>query len=211
MLGNNSNANQIYTLSIPGRRGVIGLAPCPGIRIESSRRGNVQRNLRRDLAACKEWGASGIVTLNETDELHSLGLGDLGNHIMDAGFWWRHLPIMDMNVPDPDFEDDWAVEGKQIIASLVAGERIVLHCLAGLGRTGMIAARLLVELGMEPALAVIEVRKVRIRAIQTEDQEAYVHQFGRKKLQRPKWGQAQSGSTSSYATVPRGPIKGFGT
>ncbi len=203
-----SNANSIYTLGIPGRRGVIGMTPCPGIRIESTRRGNVQKNLRRDLIACREWGASGIVTLNQPDELHSLGLGDLGNHAMDAGFWWRNLPITDMDVPDEAFEDIWAVEGKQIAASLIAGERVILHCLAGLGRTGMMAARLLVDMGMSPELAVTEVRKVRPRAIQTEAQRKYVHKFGRKKT--PAAARTVH-LGSRYATTPRGPIKGFGT
>jgi len=182
------------------------MTPCPGIRLESARRGNVQKNLRKDLAACAEWGASGIVTLNEADELEGLGLADLGNHAMEAGFWWRHMEIPDMDIPDEAFEDIWAVEGKQIVASLVAGERVVLHCLAGLGRTGMMAARLLTDMGMAPALAVAEVRKIRPRAIQTEEQEKYVHQFGRKT--RKVASQVQAGS---YATTPRGPIKGFGT
>ncbi len=212
MLGlvNNNNANAVYTLNIPGRRGVIGMSACPGIRIESPRRGNPQKNLRRDLVAYQEWGASGVVTFNEPDELHGLGLGDLGSHIMDSGFWWRQMPIMDMNVPDLAFEDMWSVEGKQLVASLIAGERIVLHCLAGLGRTGMIAARLLVDMGMTPALAVAEVRKVRPRAIQTEDQEKYVHQFGRKARQ-DRWSRPVASQSGQYATTPRGPIKGFGT
>jgi len=204
----NSNANPIFTLGIPGRKGVIGLTPCPGIRIESARRGNVQKNLRKDLAACQEWGASGIVTLNESDELHGLGLPDLGDHAMDAGFWWRHLPITDMQPPDESFEDIWSVEGKQLVASLIAGERIVIHCLAGLGRTGTIAARLLVDMGMAPALAVAEVRKVRPRAIQTEDQEKYIYQFGGK---GKKWSGQQGQQFGPYSTTPRGPIKGFGT
>lgn len=207
-----NNANSIYTLRIPGRKGVIGMTPCPGIRIESPRRGNVQKNLRRDLAACQEWHASGIVTLNEPDELHGLGLGDLGNHAMDSGFWWRHLPITDMGIPDESFEDIWAVEGKQIAASLVAGERVILHCLAGLGRTGMIAARLLVDMGMSPELAVAEVRKIRPRAIQTDEQEKYVHRFSRKSRRpEPKSNPHSYQSGGSYATTPRGPIKGFGT
>ncbi len=202
-----NNANPIYTLNIPGRKGVIGMTPCPGIRLESSRRGNVQKNLRRDLSACQQWGASGIVTFNETEELHGLGVGDLGDHVLNGGMWWRQMPITDMEVPEGGFEDNWAIEGKQIIASLVAGERVVLHCLAGLGRTGMMAARLLVDLGMAPALAVAEVRKVRPRAIQTEEQEKYVYQHSGKSK---RWTAGQS-DQGMYATAPRGPIRGFGT
>ena len=203
-----NNANPIFSLSIPGRKGVIGMMACPGIRIESPRRGNIHKNLRRDLQACREWGASGIVTFNLHDELEGLGVGDLGHHFMESGFWWRQLPITDMNVPDEAFEEVWAVEGRQIRASLVAGERVILHCLAGLGRTGMIAARLLVEMGMSPELAVAEVRKVRPRAIQTDDQEKYVHSCGRNKSRATRQPAPVVGR---YATNPRGPIKGFGT
>ena len=73
-----NNSNPVFTLNIPGRKGVIGMMACPGIRIESPRRGNVQKNLRRDLVACQEWGASGIVTFNQFEELEGLGVGDLG-------------------------------------------------------------------------------------------------------------------------------------
>ncbi len=203
-----NNSNPVFTLNIPGRKGVIGMMACPGIRIESPRRGNVQKNLRRDLVACQEWGASGIVTFNQFEELEGLGVGDLGHHFMEAGFWWRQLPIIDMGVPDQEFEEIWAVEGKQIKASLVAGERVILHCLAGLGRTGMIAARLLVDMGMSPELAIAEVRKVRPRAIQTDNQELYVKNCGRNKTQATP---QRAPVLGRYATNPRGPIKGFGT
>ena len=202
-----NNANPIYTLCIPGRKGVIGMTPCPGIRLESARRGNVQKNLRRDLAACQQWGASGIVTFNETDEPHGLGVGDLGDQVLSGGMWWRQMPISDMDIPEDSFEDNWAVESKQIITSLVAGERVVLHCLAGLGRTGMMAARLLVDMGMAPALAVAEVRKVRPRAIQTDDQEKYIYEHSSR---GSRWTGDQTGK-GPYATTPRGSIRGLVT
>jgi ADP-ribosyl-[dinitrogen reductase] hydrolase len=46
--------------------------------------------------------------------------------------------------------------------------------MGGLGRSGMIAARLLVELGEEPRAAIQRVRAVRRGAIETAAQEAYV-------------------------------------
>ena len=54
------------------------------------------------------------------------------------------------------------------------GERVILHCYAGLGRTGMIAARLLVELGVEPEQAIAEVRLINRRRIQTRGQSDFV-------------------------------------
>ncbi|NYT26421.1 ADP-ribosylglycohydrolase family protein, partial [Alcaligenaceae bacterium] len=51
----------------------------------------------------------------------------------------------------------------------------LLHCRAGLGRAGTLAAHLLVELGTPPAEAVELVRRARTGAIQTSAQEAHVH------------------------------------
>lgn len=208
------NANPIFTLEVPGRTGVIGLSACPGIRLDSARRGNLQRNLKRDLTAIQEWGATGVVTLNEEPELESLGLGDLGSQIVEAGFWWRNLPIMDMNVPVPPFEENWQVEGQQIIASIAAGERVLLHCLAGLGRTGMIAARLLVDMGMSAEQAIVEVRRLRPRAIQTSEQEEYVRKFASKKpafSRNDRWSRLQGRQQSATTSPTSGDVKGFGT
>jgi len=88
MLGMVSNtSNPIYTLSFPGRKGVIGMTPCPGVRLESARRGNTAKNMKRDLAACREWGASGIVTLNQPDELRCMG--DRGQATYCFACSWR--------------------------------------------------------------------------------------------------------------------------
>jgi ADP-ribosyl-[dinitrogen reductase] hydrolase len=59
---------------------------------------------------------------------------------------------------------------------VLLGERrhVLLHCMGGLGRSGMVAARLLVELGEEPRTAIQRVRAARPGAIETAAQEAYV-------------------------------------
>lgn len=51
---------------------------------------------------------------------------------------------------------------------------MLVHCRGGLGRAGTIAARLLVELGMQPTEAIAGVRAVRPGAIETSDQEKFV-------------------------------------
>jgi ADP-ribosyl-[dinitrogen reductase] hydrolase len=48
-------------------------------------------------------------------------------------------------------------------------------CRGGLGRAGTIAARLLVELGMDPATAIASVHAVRPRAIETSNQAERGH------------------------------------
>ena len=54
------------------------------------------------------------------------------------------------------------------------GADIVVHCKGGLGRAGMIAARLLAELGVAPEQAIRDVRRARKGAIETPSQLALV-------------------------------------
>ena len=56
--------------------------------------------------------------------------------------------------------------------------RVLVHCKGGLGRAGLVAARILVERGAAPMDAINLVRRVRPGAIQTIRQEAYVRSLG---------------------------------
>ncbi len=187
MFGFSGGGNNVFTLEVPGRAGLIGMSACPGVRLETARRGNPVRNLKKDILAYQEWGATGVVTLVEEHELVDWGVPHLGEALEEAGIWWKQLPIVDMDVPTPEFERLWATESPQIKSSLAMGERIVFHCLAGLGRTGMMIGRLLVEFGHTPAEAIMHVRRVRPRAIQTQAQEDYVRACGKKKSKDNRW------------------------
>jgi ADP-ribosyl-[dinitrogen reductase] hydrolase len=84
------------------------------------------------------------------------------------------LPIVDTRIPDEAWETNWQYVGPQVRMALKRGERVLIHCLGGLGRTGTLAARLLIEFGMEPEEAVCIVRKARPGAIENAIQEDYV-------------------------------------
>jgi ADP-ribosyl-[dinitrogen reductase] hydrolase len=58
------------------------------------------------------------------------------------------------------------------------GSDVLVHCRGGLGRAGTVAARLLIELGLEPVTAMARVREVRPGAIENDDQEMYVLGLG---------------------------------
>jgi protein-tyrosine phosphatase len=62
------------------------------------------------------------------------------------------------------------------VAALDATPRahVLVHCRGRLGRAIIVAASLLIELGMEPTKAFEHVRAVRLGAIETGDQERYV-------------------------------------
>lgn len=163
---------QIDSLDVPGVPGRIGLTHCPGrkLRVVGLRE---SRDLPSDLDAILDWGASALLTLNEEHELSMLGVAALGD-LAAARYEWIWLPIRDGDVPDAEFDRRWVVEGARLRARLVAGENVVIHCLAGLGRSGTIAARLLVEFGVAPPDAVLRVRAAREGAIENIWQERYV-------------------------------------
>jgi protein-tyrosine phosphatase len=117
-----------------------------------------------------------VVTLVESGELVSLNVPTLGEEVVRRGMQWLHLPIADFSIPGEAFEARWSREGQRIRNALRCGVDIVVHCKGGLGRAGMIAARLLVELGMEPKLAIRQVRCERIGAIETFAQLTLVRQ-----------------------------------
>lgn len=64
--------------------------------------------------------------------------------------------------------------GPVLRALLLAGGRAVVHCRGGLGRAGTVAARMLVEVGVQPAEAIRRVRAARPQAIETSEQAAYL-------------------------------------
>ena len=98
----------------------------------------------------------------------------LGEEVVSRGMLWRHLPIRDFSVPSDEFERNWAQDGAEIRALLRHGDKVLIHCKGGLGRAGMMAARLLAELGMGPEEAIKTVRAARKGAIETPSQLALV-------------------------------------
>ena len=121
-------------------------------------------------------GATSLVSLIERHELSAFGVSNLGEAAEEAGLEWHHLPIKDVHIPDERFERRWTYSGQVLRRRLQSGERIVLHCRGGLGRTGTIAARLAIELGETPETALRRVRAARKGAVETHEQEAYVLQ-----------------------------------
>jgi len=168
-----SHPLQIDTLG-PVGRGRLGLTFCPGKHDPHAQTGAWDRDLDTDLRALRDWGASAVVTLMEAHELELLRVPDLGDRISQADLHWWHLPIVDGGVPDARFEHAWNRAGEDLRRRLVAGEGIVVHCRGGLGRTGIVAARLLVEFGEAPETALFRVRRARAGTVENRLQEEYV-------------------------------------
>lgn len=165
---------KIAEVSTGSGHGRIGVTFCPGKIDPHAATGAWERDVGLDLDAIRKWGASVVITLIEDHEFDLLRVRDIGREVERRHMQWLHLPIRDVSVPDEAFEAAWEVYGEGIRARLRDGFDIVIHCRGGLGRAGMVAARLLTELGVKPWSAITRVRRARPGAIETPEQEDHV-------------------------------------
>jgi len=164
---------RIDAVAMPGTSGLLGMTHCPGRRDPVTASGDWRGDLRADLQIVRKWGASTIVSLLEASEFELLGVPDFEVQVT-AAFRWLWLPIHDGGVPDAAFEARWHRDAPELQRRLAGGERLLIHCRAGLGRTGLATARLLIEAGLAPAEAIRTVRAARPGAIETRAQERYL-------------------------------------
>lgn len=181
-----SKNDPLRIAELPLGRGVMGLTICPGKKDKGAMHAPCWRDLELDLQAVKDWGAGIVVTLMEEHELQFLhvvnrgdNLPDFGDVVATLGMQWLHLPVVDQCPLNDsgDSADYWNTHCDMLRNFLHTGGRVLIHCRGGLGRTGTLAARLLIEDGMDADTAMQTVRAVRPGAIETQAQEDYLRNF----------------------------------
>ncbi len=85
-----------------------------------------------------------LVSDEEIAEKSPVYLAAINRGILPAKLWQHEIP--DHGVPEQPFEILQAVESMK--QALIRGESVVIHCAAGIGRTGMVAILLLTRLGL---------------------------------------------------------------
>ncbi len=118
------------------------------------------------LAELRALGVGLIINL--TERAHPAA--DLAQH----GFRQLQLPVVDFAAPTPQ-QIDRAVSA--ISAAADAGEVVAVHCAAGLGRAGTIAACYLVQGGLTADEAITEVRRRRPGSVEAPEQERAVSAY----------------------------------
>ena len=118
---------------------------------------------------------STIVTLVEDNEFEKLCEKKFFvRKIYSNNLKWIHMPIVDLKPPEHKFIDKWQVTKVLLKNELIEGKNIVLHCMGGKGRSGTIAAIILIEFGESNKEAIEIVRKNRKGAIETKEQEDFI-------------------------------------
>jgi ADP-ribosyl-[dinitrogen reductase] hydrolase len=175
----NSQTHPLRIASVPaGRGGLIGVTFCPGKHQPEGASGAWARDLIIDLDAIHAWGAAAVVTLITPEEMRWLRVPALGIEVCARGMAWFQLPIQDGSTPDANWERGWGEISPKLHEILYGGGRLLIHCKGGLGRAGLVAARLLIEAGASADKAIAMVRTARPGAVETHAQEDYLRALG---------------------------------
>jgi atypical dual specificity phosphatase len=98
--------------------------------------------------------------------------------VNEVGLMLVHIPVQDMEAPSEEQLDRAISTIKRAVERKMG---VVVHCGAGLGRTGVVLACYLVSTGMSAANAMARVRRIRPGSIETPEQEAAVESFERRR------------------------------
>jgi len=100
-----------------------------------------------ELASLAEQGVTVLVSALPDDEVAEAGLSSEGAAAQALGLRFLALPIVDLGVPSAATLSRAADE---LTALVQAGEHVHIHCWAGIGRSSLLAAAVLVRLGRRP-------------------------------------------------------------
>ena len=103
--------------------------------------------LAEELHGLRRLGVEVLVCALTAPEQAELGLAEEATTCATAGLAFVAVPIPDRGVPE---EQTLRPVLGQLHAALAAGQHVVIHCRAGIGRASLVAGALLVGEGLAP-------------------------------------------------------------
>jgi protein-tyrosine phosphatase len=129
-----------------------------------------------EIAGWKAEGIDAVVSLLEQHEVAELELQQEPMLCETAGIEFVSFPIPDRGVPESMRETQRLV--RSLSAAVADGNAVAIHCRAGIGRSSLIAACVLVLNGYDPDSAFAAIAKARgIEVPDTEIQREWVSHF----------------------------------
>lgn len=124
----------------------------------------------------KDRDVNSVVSLLQFDEVNALGLANEASECRNFEIEYLNFQIKDHGTPK------FFVPYNQLIEKLASdvqqGKNIAIHCYAGIGRTGLTAASILIKLGMQVDMALIDLSGVRgLRVPETLEQITWLHHY----------------------------------
>ncbi len=128
--------------------------------------------LEDEITHWRSAGIATVVSLLERHEIDELGLGDEPILCATAGIRFLSLPIADRGLPSDSRAFDAFIQEMANDSAPLA-----IHCRAGIGRSAIVAAALLVQRGLAPELAIEQISLARgTRVPDTEAQRDWILQ-----------------------------------
>lgn len=127
---------------VPVRAGVLALS---------------HRPRRKDVARLPAFGITHVVTLLAERE----GAKEIGEAARQAGLTWIWCPLVNGQPPDAQVTATIRPVLAELATLVNNGRAILVHCSAGIHRTGMFGYALLRQLGLEPAAARAKLAELR--------------------------------------------------
>lgn len=129
--------------------------------------------LEEELSAWRAAGVDVVVSLLTPEEEESLDLKQEAGLTRAQGMEFVSFPIGDRQVPTSRGALTSTLE--KLNLALSSGKNVAIHCRQGIGRTGLVAASLLVTKGWKPTAAVEHLSSSRgIPIPETEEQRCWI-------------------------------------
>jgi protein-tyrosine phosphatase len=120
------------------------------------------RPKRSDIGRLRDMGVTHVVTLLAERE----GANEVGESVRSAGLTWTWCPLANGRPPDAQVTQTLRPVLAELAGLLREGAALLVHCSAGIHRTGMFGYALLRQVGLEPAAA--RAKLIELRAVTAE-------------------------------------------
>lgn len=132
--------------------------------------------LEDEMTAWRNAGVDEVLSLLTLEEERDLELQNEAREVKKHGMKFVSFPIRDRKVPSSQAKLVAALEN--LDADLSTGKNVVIHCRQGIGRTGLVAACLLVTKGISSGAAISTVSAARGNAVpETEEQRRWIDNY----------------------------------
>lgn len=134
--------------------------------------------LSDEIAGWRRQGVDTVFSLLTPEEQSELDVSSEASLVGARGMRFVSFPILDRQVPVSEERFVTAVES--LDGELESGRNVALHCRQGIGRTGLVAACLLVARGIAPETAVHQLSDARgVPVPETKEQRLWIERFAR--------------------------------
>jgi ADP-ribosylglycohydrolase/protein-tyrosine phosphatase len=156
---------------LPSGRGQLAITLLPGKKLDGWTGPN-WRDLDADVDRLRAVGVDALFLLVEDGELETAMVLDLPEVLAGAGIELIRFPIPDPQLPADD--DAFRAAIRALLGRVREGRTVAMVCRGGLDRSGMAAACLLREAGLDADRSIERVRSAREHALTRDEQLHYV-------------------------------------